>query len=283
MSTLTKNNTKKSTRKAWLWLVPAGLIAAICVAFFIYTSNYYHADSYALSKLESSETVTVSKTEYGWLFDGPSETDTLIFYPGAKVEETAYAPLMHRLAAEGMDVCLVKMPFHLAFFGMNEATDIIAYYDASADYHYEHWYLGGHSLGGAMAAVYAAGEETQGGAAAAGQAEASGAAAEQTAASGSADSTPHLTGLILLAAYPTKPLREDLKVITIYGSEDGVLNMAKIEEGKQYLPIGSELYELAGGNHAQFGNYGPQRGDGEAAISADEQQKKTVELILGMR
>ena len=59
--------------------------------------------------------------------------------------------------------------------------------------------------------------------------------------------------------------------------------MAKIEEGKQYLPAGNELYELAGGNHAQFGNYGPQRGDGEATISAEEQQKKTVELILGMR
>ena len=274
MSTLAKNNTKKPTRKAWLFIVPAGLLAAICVAFFIYTGNYYRADSYALSQLESSETVTVSKTEYGWLFDGPSESDALIFYPGAKVEETAYAPLMHRLAAEGMDVCLVKMPFHLAFFGMNEATDIIAYYEASADYHYENWYLGGHSLGGAMAAVYAAGEETQGGAAAAGQAEASGAAA---------DSAPHLTGLILLAAYPTKPLRDDLQVITIYGSEDGVLNMAKIEEGKQYLPTGSELYELAGGNHAQFGNYGPQRGDGEASISAEEQQKKTVELILEMR
>ena len=279
-----KNQAKPNikNRRKLLWLVPVCLLAAIFVAFFIYTGNYYHADSYALSQLESDESVTVTKTDYGWLFDGPSETDTLIFYPGAKVEETAYAPLMHRLAAEGMDVCLVKMPFHLAFFGMNEATDIIAYYDASADYHYEHWYLGGHSLGGAMAAVYAAGEETQGGAAAAGQAEASG-SAEQTAASGAADSAPHLTGLILLAAYPTKPLSEDLKVITIYGSEDGVLNMAKIEEGKQYLPTGSELYELAGGNHAQFGNYGPQRGDGEAAISAEEQQKKTVELILGLR
>ncbi len=270
-----KNQAKpnKKNRRKLLWLVPVCLLAAIFVAFFIYTGNYYHADAYALSKLESSETVTVSKTDYGWLFDGPSETDALIFYPGAKVEETAYAPLMHRLAAEGMDVCLVKMPFHLAFFGMNEATDIIAYYDASADYHYENWYLGGHSLGGAMAAVYAAGEGTQGVAAAAGQAE----------ASGSADSAPHLTGLILLAAYPTKPLRDDLQVITIYGSEDGVLNMAKIEEGKQYLPAGSELYELEGGNHANFGNYGLQRGDGEAAISAEEQQKKTVELILGLR
>ena len=76
----------------------------LVICFLLYAEQYYHADQSALSALESDDTVSVSKTDYGWLFDGPSENDALIFYPGAKVEETAYAPLLHLLAKEGMAV-----------------------------------------------------------------------------------------------------------------------------------------------------------------------------------
>lgn len=89
-----------------------------------------------------------------------------------------------------------------------------------------------------------------------------------------------MTGVVLLAAYPTKQLDDDLAVITIYGSEDRVLNMKKLEEGEQFLPPAAVSCMIEGGNHAQFGNYGPQSGDGEAAISAAEQQSQTEEIIL---
>lgn len=95
----------------------------------------------AYAALKSDDTVTVTQTAYGWFFDGPSETDALIFYPGGKVEETAYAPLLHALAERGMDCCLVSMPFRLAVFGVNKADQVMAQYD------YAHWYIGGHSLG----------------------------------------------------------------------------------------------------------------------------------------
>ena len=137
-------------KKRW-WLIPLGLVLLLAAAFFIYTADYYRADQNALDALKSDEAVAVSETDYGWLFDGPGAADALIFYPGAKVEETAYAPLLHRLAAEGMDVCLVKMPFHLAIFGKDRAKDVMR------EYTYENWYIGGHSLGGAMAADFAAG------------------------------------------------------------------------------------------------------------------------------
>ncbi|MBQ8986413.1 MAG: alpha/beta fold hydrolase [Lachnospiraceae bacterium] len=232
-------------------MVPVCVVVILAVGFLLYTAEYYHADSTALTALEpdpeSDDAVTVTKTEYGWYFDGPSERDALVFYPGAKVEETAYAPLLHLLAAEGMDVCLVKMPFHLAFFGANKAGDVMAEYD------YEHWYVGGHSLGGAMAANYAA------------------------------EHAEELTGLVLLAAYPTKQLDESLSVVSIYGSEDGVLNMDNLAKGDAYLPKTSLKCVIEGGNHAQFGNYGAQDGDGEASISAEEQQRKTVEMILSQR
>ena len=132
------------------WLIPISVIATVIVLFFLYTEDYYHADRTALAALDSDDIVSVSKTEYGWFFDGPSEKDMLIFYPGGKVEETAYAPLLHLLAEQGMDICLVKMPFRLAVLGADKADQVMAQHD------YARWYIGGHSLGGVMAADYAA-------------------------------------------------------------------------------------------------------------------------------
>ena len=235
---------KKRKLKKRIWMFPLCAAALLVVCFFLYTEHYYHADQTALSALESDDTVTVIKTDFGWLFDGPSESDALIFYPGAKVEETAYAPLLHLLAKEGMDICLVKMPFRLAFFGSGKADDLMPRYS------YTNWYIGGHSLGGAMAANYAANHEKL------------------------------LSGVVLLAAYSTKKLSDSLAVISVYGSEDHVLNMKKLKEGDAYLPDTAVKHVIDGGNHAQFGNYGEQDGDGKALISAVDQQHQTAELIV---
>ena len=224
--------------------IPLIVIMLLAAAFLIYCEQYYHADSVALEALESDASVEVTRTDYGWLFDGPSESDALIFYPGAKVEETAYAPLMHQIAKQDMDVCLVKMPLRLAIFGAGKAEDVMKKHD------YTNWYIGGHSLGGAMAADFAA------------------------------DHASQLTGVVLLAAYPTKALDESLSAITIYGSKDGVLNMKNMEKSAGLLPENHKSYVIEGGNHAQFGNYGKQKGDGEADISGVEQQRRTEELIL---
>ena len=231
-------------RKKWKWGIPLLVIAVFCGIFLVYTGNVYPADPEASDALQSDDRVAVSQTGYGWFFDGPSEEEALVFYPGAKIDEIAYAPLLHRLAEQGMDACLVRMPFHLALFGRDRAVDLME------QYAYPHWYLGGHSLGGAMAAVCAAehGED--------------------------------LSGLILLAAYPTKELDDDLLLISIYGSEDRVLDMEKMEAGRQFAPDRYREHVLSGGNHAQFGDYGKQKGDGEAAISSEEQQKQTVSWIM---
>ena len=223
--------------------IPVFTIITFATVFLIYTGSYYRADPSAVSALLSDQMVTVAQTEYGWFFDGPSENKALVFYPGAKVEETAYAPLLHFLAEQAMDVCLVKMPFHLALFGSNKADDVMALYD------YDSWYIGGHSLGGAMAASYAAKKGTP------------------------------LNGVILLAAYPIKALDSGLLLISIYGSEDGILNMDKLSQSIQFAPDNYKNYVIEGGNHAGFGNYGEQAGDGSADISAKEQQSQTVKLI----
>lgn len=222
-----------------------GLLAVIVlfgVIFCLYVSDYYRADPTAIPALKSDH-VQVKETEFGWFLDGPSEDTALIFYPGAKVEETAYAPLLHQLAEKGVDVCLLKMPCRLAFLGTDKAGHVMRTYD------YTHWYVGGHSLGGAVAAFFAArhGQE--------------------------------LDGVILLAAYPTEKLDEELTEISLYGTEDLILNRKRTEEGKAFAPKTFVEHVISGGNHAQFGNYGIQKGDGKAEISADEQQKETVEII----
>ena len=231
-------------RKHWKWLIPVMLLVLLAGGFLIYTGIYYHADGIALAALESDGQVTVSRTDFGWFFDGPSEEDALIFYPGAKVEAAAYAPLLRELAAEGMDVFLAEMPFRLAVFGQNRARGILSGYD------YARWYVGGHSLGGAVAANYGAAHPEG------------------------------LTGLILLAAYPTKELDASLTVLSVCGSEDGVLDREKTAAGRAFAKGAFCELVIDGGNHAQFGSYGPQSGDNPARISPEEQIRQTVSFIL---
>ena len=238
------NAVKKRKRK--LWLIPVVIAAGIFTAFLIYVSVYYHAEPEAYEALVSDEQVNVGKKDYGWFFDGPSETDLLIFYPGGKVEAAAYAPFMRCLAEKGMDACLVEMPFNLAVFGKDMARSVPEQYD------YENCFIGGHSLGGTIAASYAA------------------------------EYPGSVKGVILCAAYPTKNLPDSLTEITVYGSKDMVLNRDRMEEGKKYAPPENYVYEIAGGNHAGFGNYGKQDGDGPAQIIPEEQQEQAARFIVSV-
>ena len=96
------------------------------------------------------------------------------------------------------------------------------------------------------------------------------------------DHTDGIRGLLLLAAYPTKDLStSDMSVVTVYGSEDGVLNMDKILAGRELMPQDYKEVCIEGGNHAQFGSYGTQKGDGTVAIPAEEQWARTVEVFVG--
>ena len=235
----------KEMKKKLTFLIPLFLMAVLTAVFMIYAGIYYRADPAAEAALRSDDAVQISRTDYGWFFDGPSGGSALIFYPGGKVEETAYAPLCHALAREGMDVCIVKMPFRLAVFGGNRAEKVME------SHVYEHWFIGGHSLGGVMAASFAS------------------------------EHGDALEGLVLLAAYSIDELDEDLRTVLIYGSEDRVLDYEKARENRDNLPKDLAEYVIMGGNHAQFGSYGRQKGDGEATISAERQWDETVSVILG--
>lgn len=239
---------RKAKRKhRVLLLVVAVVFLVLVLACAWYVNDYYHADSYVEGFLQSSDTVAVTIEDNMVFLNGSGTEHALIFYPGAKVEYTAYVPLFYELAEQGIDCFVVKMPGNLAILGMNKAEDIMAEYD------YESWYLSGHSLGGAMAANFAA------------------------------ENAEKLKGLVLLAAYPTASLENSgLEVVSVYGSEDKVLNMESLAKGRELMP--GEYTELCieGGNHAWFAYYGEQEGDGAASITREEQQKKTVDAMMGM-
>ena len=164
------------------------------------------------------------------------------------MEHTAYAPLMKALAERGILCVLVEMPFRLAVLDMGAADGIPAQFPQV-----ERWYMGGHSLGGSMAASYLS------------------------------DNAAAFEGLILLGAYSTADLSGTaLSVLSVYGSEDRVLNREKYAECRQNLPAGYTEHVIEGGNHAGFGYYGPQSGDGAATLNNEEQITATADLVAAL-
>ena len=222
------------------------LVLALGVGCFVFISDYYHADEEALAVMGSVETdeVIVSQKDGMAVFLPRGGSDTgLIFYPGGKVEYSAYAPLLYRCAEMGITCVLVEMPGNLAVLDINAADGIQERYT-----HVNEWYLAGHSLGGAMASSYLASH-----------AEA-------------------YEGMILLGAYATEPLQHE-RVLSIYGSEDRVLNMEQYEEGRANLPADYTELIIDGGCHAYFGAYGAQEGDGVPTITAETQWDITAQAI----
>lgn len=201
---------------------------------FYYLTDYYKADITAEEAFQNASYL-IDNDETYTVF-GPKDSEVgLIFYPGGKVDEKSYSPLLQEIANQDITVVLVKMPFHLAIFNNDAAADVINNMP-----NIKTWFIGGHSLGGAMASSFVA------------------------------ENQDIFNGLILLGAYPTQEL--DVPMISIYGSNDLVLK-------RENLSRVDNQFEIPGGNHGYFGNYGEQAGDGEATISREEQQSITVEKI----
>jgi len=222
------------------------VIDIFLIIFLIFINQDYKALGVS-SYLTTNKTVEVVNIEKDIYFK-PKQNDKhigLIFYSGALVEKEAYAPMMNELANDGYTVVLADMPYKLAFFAINKA------YQIASDNKGISWYIGGHSLGGAMASeCYYKHNDL-------------------------------LKGLVLLASYSTRDLTgfENGYVLSVFGSNDKVLSKDKYDSN--FHNIKSKVYEfkIDGANHAGFGSYGEQKGDGINTISAQKQWSLTRDYI----
>lgn len=211
------------------------VLATVTGGFLIYAGDYYKADETVQQLIRANSSIQVQDSLVSITPAKPSET-ALIFYPGAKVEHTAYIPLLEQVSrTSNIKIFLVQMPFRFAIFDQNAAARIIL---ANTDI--KNWYIGGHSLGGAMASSYASNNQEK------------------------------VKGLILLGAYVYGDYPKE-KSLTIYGTLNTTVS-DKVDYTENVIAI-------EGGNHAQFGNYGKQKGDQEATISSAQQQQAAVEAI----
>ncbi len=239
-------------KKYWWALALMLMIPLLGVGgFFVWAANALGPMPEALTALESDEIVTV-ETE-PWLTFTPTAaepTTGFIFYQGGRVDYRSYAPQAREIAEAGYFVVIPEMPLNFAVFSSDVADAIVSAHPAI-----EQWAIGGHSLGGAMAAKYVY------------------------------DNPGVMDGLVFWAAYPAENNRlTDAKfpVISIWGSLDGVATPEDIAVSEPRLPGETIWVEIEGGNHAQFGWYGDQQGDNPATISREEQQTQTIAATVAL-
>lgn len=248
----------KIVNKILIWVLAALLVAAIvfAVGFKIYTGNYYRADSESISEISNQidGRVHVYSDDDLFVFLPADENPraVIVFYPGGKVEYTAYSGLMYELADRGYLCLLPRMPENLAFLRTNAVDVIKEQYPKEVGYVQNlDWYLAGHSLGGVAAATYI-GEQRDGA----------------------------YKGIILCASYTNTDFsKRDIRLLSIYGSEDKVMNMDSYISSKSMWPEDSEEYVIDGGIHSYFGNYGIQKGDGTPTITNIEQVEIAADVI----
>lgn len=215
-----------------------GIIVIGIVGLFIWANDSYKPQALAKEALISDNTVEVKIDKFiSFTPKNIEATKGFIFYPGAKVDPESYAPLCRKIAEQGYEVVIVNMPMNLAILSYNRGEKVINEYS-----NIKEWVVGGHSLGGTMAAKFAS---------------------ENTA----------VDGVVLLSSYP---IGDELKnmgkeVLSIWGSKDGIVNFENLIKSKEKLPEDTTYVEIEGANHSQFGDYGDQKGDDSPIINREEQ------------
>ncbi|MGB9978775.1 alpha/beta fold hydrolase [Methanobacterium sp.] len=237
-----------TSKKRLILLIILAVFTVVAASFAYYISDYYHADSTAVAALKSTEYYSVVDIDNSITFTPTKNKSStgIIFYPGGKVQPEAYAGIASKLAAKGYTTIIVKMPFNLAFFGVNSADDVIAKHPEINS-----WIIMGHSLGGVFASEYAVNHQDK------------------------------IKGVVYLAAYPsTSASNATFKALSIRGSLDNLTTSQDISDNKNKFPVNTIFITISGGNHYNNGNYGLQAGDNNSTITRDQQQNETAGYIV---
>lgn len=241
-----KQRQKKRKINKNIFKAVAVVVIIALVGSLAWLLNAYEPQDVARENLVSNSEVKVVEGDITEFIPKDVVSNTgVIIYPGARIDVKAYAPLANRLAQNGYKVFAVDMPFNMAIFSSHKADKVI---EENKDI--ENWIIVGHSLGGAMA-------------------------------TNAISTNNKIKGIVYLASYPSGDKIKDsgAKVLSIWGSKDGVINFDNMIKSKEDLPKDTEYVEIEGGNHSAFGDYGLQKGDTKSIIPENKQLDITVESI----
>lgn len=236
---------KKKIFKYSIFTIIALLVVSLS-GILMWTNNTYKPSSELLELVKESD---YTKKDDFYVFEPKDKSNGkgIVIYPGALVEPLSYAYIANELSKEGYLVAIPEVNLNLSITENNKASEFIQNNTDITD-----WYVAGHSMGGVSATYYAE------------------------------DNQDDINGIILLGSYPAKSTDlsdNNQTVLSIYAENDGLTTIDDVEESKKNLPQDAIFVEIKGGNHAQFGMYGEQKGDNKAEISAKDQQDEIINLI----
>lgn len=231
-------------------LVVVGVVVLAAAGLVVWSAvGTYAPGPVARGAMESDGMVRV--VEDGFIRFLPTQDSGeigLVFYPGGLVDPIAYAPVLRRIAEQGIPVFITPMPLNLGILNTGAANRVFEEYPTI-----DRWVLAGHSLGGASAGIFAS-------------------------------ANPELIdALVFWDSYPPASANLsdlDLAVLSIHGTTKGVPNTDSFDEQRRLLPSDTLYAPIEGASHAQFGDYGPQAGDVVPEMSLDEQHQAVFELMM---
>ena len=233
-------------RRVLVWVLASlGALIVVAVVGFLLWANIgvMAAEPDALAAVRADQDVTVTDAGGAWVLAPASgDADTgLVFIPGAKVDPLAYAATLVGVVEDGATAVITKPTLNLAFFDFRPLSDFT---DLAPEV--DDWFVGGHSLGGVRACQLAEGTD----------------------------------GLVLFGSYCANDLSQSrLAALSISASEDGLSTPEKIDSSAHLLPADTIFVVIEGGNHAGFGAYGPQAGDGQATIPDADIRAQITEVL----
>lgn len=248
---INKTQPKPEKKRRWLWVATAVILIGLLLVGINWATYARPPLPAAVAALESNVLVEVAQDP--WLTFTPAQTvptTGFIFYPGGRIDPQGYAPLMQAIAAEGYQIVVPEMPINMAVFQPNIADEIMAAYPEI-----DQWAIGGHSVGGTMAAQY------------------------------THEHPELIDGLVIWASYPADnaDLSDfNLPVALIYGSLDPRVNADAVMARQHLLPPDTVYTQIEGGDHHQFGAYKIEPEEHFATIAADDQQQQIIQATLNL-
>lgn len=243
-----------SIRRRRVRAIGLGALASlvlVVLGFAVWANSPYRADRAATLEVFGNPAVAVSTVDEGILLEPAGDAAALVddavglvFVPGARVDAWAYLYQLSGIVEEhGVTVLITRPPLNFALLdprGLDELT--------TAAPAVERWFVGGHSLGGVRACLMAEGAEAE--------------------------------GLVLLGSYCANDLSDTrLAVLSIAAENDGLTELETIAESAALLPDDARFEVIEGANHAAFGDYGPQSGDGERSITSAQMREQLTALL----